>query len=141
MLTVLAVAGCAQATQPTAAPPDVQIKLACVPEPPAVGESTLVITLTEGEGTPVDGASIHVEGNMDHAGMDPSNGETSTGSNGEYRVPFEWTMGGDWLVTVTATLPDGGEVSQTFPVFVEAVSSNSIIHQSDNDEEMDMGGD
>ena len=49
-------------------------------------------------------------------------------------------MGGGWIVDVTATLPDnGGVASETFELFVEAVSSDSIINRSDDEgEAMDM---
>ena len=46
-------------------------------------------------------------------------------------------MGGGWIVEVTARLPDDrGVATETFNLFVEAVSSDSIINQSD-----DQGGD
>jgi hypothetical protein len=41
-------------------------------------------------------------------------------------------MGGGWMVTVRATLPDGrGEATATLEMFVEAVSSGSVIHQTE----------
>ena len=38
----------------------------------------------------------------------------TAGQNGLYSVPFEWTMGGDWVVQVTAKLKDGGTATQQF---------------------------
>jgi hypothetical protein len=39
-------------------------------------------------------------------------------------------MGGGWEVKVTAKLPNNaGEASQTFKLFVEAVSKQSIVNQ------------
>jgi hypothetical protein len=110
---------------------DIQINLAVEPEPAAVGDATLIVTLTDTSGAPVNGATVSVEGNMDHAGMEPSSGQTSEGADGAYRVPFRWTMGGGWTVTVTATLPGGGVATETFEMFVEAVSSGSVIHQTE----------
>jgi hypothetical protein len=67
---------------------------------------------------------------MDHAGMESVDREVKESTNGVYRVPFEWTMGGGWIVGVTAQLPNnGGEISKTFEFFVEAVSSESVIHR------------
>jgi hypothetical protein len=37
---------------------------------------------------------------------------------GEYRAAFEWTMAGDWIVTVTATLPDGHVATRQFPITI-----------------------
>jgi hypothetical protein len=51
---------------------------------------------------------------MNHAGMVPVLGSGQTDADGLVRVPFEWTMGGDWIVTITAALSDGTSASQTF---------------------------
>ena len=57
-----------------------------------------------------------MRGDMTHAGMQPVSGvaEQGTGSNGEYRVPFYWTMGGDWIVTVNVKLVSGETYTKTF---------------------------
>lgn len=132
LFTLLSLTGCGQ--ESAAMPPaDVDIAIRVEPEPLAVGETTLIITLTDSNGSYVDGAKLQIQGNMDHAGMTPVNRETSESSNGEYHVPFEWTMGGGWIVTITAQLPNnGGEASSTFEFFVEAVSSESVINRPSN---------
>ena len=38
---------------------------------------------------------------------------------GKVDIPFKWSMGGDWIVTVTVTLADDSEVSQDFNVSVK----------------------
>jgi YtkA-like len=117
----------------SAAPPaslDINMVARVEPEPPAVGESTLIVTLKDASSAPIDGAMLRVQGNMEHAGMAAVNREINQSSNGEYRIPFEWSMGGGWVVEVTAQLPNnGGETSKTFEFFVEAVSSESIINR------------
>lgn len=129
LFTILSITGCGQ--ESAAMPPaDVDIAIRIEPEPLAVGETTFIITLTDSSGSHIDGAKLQIQGNMDHAGMTPVDRETSESSNGEYRVPFEWTMGGGWIVTITAQLPNnGGEASETFEFFVEAVSSESVINR------------
>jgi hypothetical protein len=103
------------------------------PEILAVGDSTLIIDLEDANGVPIEGAALQVYANMDHEGMMPVEGQSRDSANGEYHVPLNWTMGGGWNVTVTARLPNiDGEVSETFELFVEAVSSQSIIHQESN---------
>lgn len=148
IVLALAITACGQSTEPQVVS-DVQIDLAVEPSPPAAGEATLVVTLTETDGTPIDGATIQVHGDMDHEGMTPVDGEADNGTEGVYRVPFTWTMGGGWIVEVTAALPDGrGVASRTFELFVDAVAHESIIHQSEGeannmqtheDGAMDMG--
>jgi major membrane immunogen (membrane-anchored lipoprotein) len=131
MLLALLLAACGPQNEPTPTPPDLDLSVQVEPDPPAVGEATLIITIKDASGSPIDGATLQVHGDMDHEGMMPVDREVSESAGGEYRVPFEWTMGGGWIVTVTAQLPDsGGTVSETFDFFVEAVSSESIINRS-----------
>jgi hypothetical protein len=130
MLLLALLAACGQASTPTAAPTNLSISARTEPESLAVGETTLIITLQDDGGAPVDGATLRVHGDMDHAGMVSLDREVSASTNGEYRVPFEWTMGGGWLVTVTVRLSDGSEINETFDFFVEAVSSESIINRT-----------
>lgn len=131
-LMLLILTACGQQSAAMISPVDVDITLQVEPEPLSVGETTLVITLTDSSGSHVDGAKLQVHGDMDHAGMTAVNREANESTNGIYRVPFEWTMGGGWIVTVTAQLPDGSEISKTFEFFVEAVSSESIINRGNS---------
>jgi hypothetical protein len=130
VLLGLLLVACGQQTAPTATPVDVTLSVRAEPEPLAVGETTLIVTLHDASDAPLDGAALQVHGDMDHEGMTPVDREVSASVNGEYRVPFEWTMGGGWIVTITAQLPNnGGEITETFDFFVEAVSSASVINR------------
>lgn len=133
-LMLLILTACGQQSAAMISPVDVDITLQVEPEPLSVGETTLLIALTDSSGSRVDGAKLQVHGDMDHAGMTAVNREANESTNGIYRVPFEWTMGGGWIVTVTAQLPDGSEISKTFEFFVEAVSSESIINRGNSTE-------
>ncbi|MCA9904119.1 MAG: FixH family protein, partial [Anaerolineae bacterium] len=128
-LLSLLLAACGQQSASPPTPTNVDMSVRVEPEPLAVGEATLLVILKNADGSPIDGATLQVHGDMDHEGMTPVDREVSDSTNGEYRVPFEWTMGGGWIVTIAARLPDGGEISQTFDFFVEAISSESIINQ------------
>lgn len=135
LIFTLLLAACGQQSAPTPTPLQVNLSVRAEPEPLAVGETTLIVTLHDAAGSPIDGATLQVHGDMDHEGMTPVDREASESANGEYRVPFEWTMGGGWLVTVTAQLPNnGGEIAETFDFFVEAVSSESIINRDRSDD-------
>lgn len=96
-----------------------QIDLTIDPDPPAVGAGALVVTVTRA-GAPLTDAPLSARGDMTHAGMRPVLAEATTDASGGARIPFEWTMGGDWIVTIVVTLPDGSEVSQQFNVSVNS---------------------
>ena len=88
--------------------PGLLMDLAISPTPPGVGPARLIITLRDTLGAPVGGARIVVEGNMSHAGMVPVLDTASADVEGRYYVPeFDFTMAGDWVLTLEAILPDG----------------------------------
>lgn len=90
------------------------ITMTVVAETTTVGNTTLTITLTDPTGAGIDNAELTIKGDMSHAGMQPVLANTSGGQSGIYNVPFEWTMGGDWIVTVDAMLADGRSLSRQF---------------------------
>ena len=98
---------------------NVTLEMTVEPEQPTVGPAHLIFTLNDTSGRPINDATLKIEGNMTHAGMVPVQAEVSAGETGRYVVPFEWTMGGDWMVTVDITLADGQEYSRQFPITVQ----------------------
>lgn len=123
-LVALTVVSCRESAQATPTPDanaaSIQINVAYDPDPPTPGDGTIVVTVTQGDGTPyTDAQMVAVRGDMTHAGMRPENGSAEDGENGVYRVPFNWSMGGDWILTVTVTLADGAEISEEFEVSIE----------------------
>jgi YtkA-like len=125
LATALALAGCRQSAQSTPTPailatPTLTIEMAVAPTPPTTGEAELIVSVHSPDGAPISDARVAVRSDMTHAGMPPVLAEAASGTNGEYRVPFEWTMGGDWIVTITVTTSDGLEHSQTFEMTVSA---------------------
>lgn len=111
--------GCGRIQSQTQDSTDINIELSVEPAQPAVGPAQLVVTVTDAAGQPVNNATLDIEGNMTHAGMVPVFAQASGGENGRYIVPFEWTMGGDWSVTIEVTLANGQVVSHEFPVTVQ----------------------
>lgn len=110
--------------QPPAADeaPDAQIVLSPGPDSLVVGRITFDLTLWDAEGRPIDGADpVTLRGDMNHAGMRPVLARATGMGGGQYTTDFEWTMAGDWTVTVEATLPDGRVKRATFPFTVAAV--------------------
>lgn len=109
----------------------VTIDLAVEPDELIVGNALFTVRLTDQAGEPIDGAIVEVRGDMTHAGMSPVLASTSEGEAGLYRIPFEWTMGGDWLIDVTVTLAEGGTVQERFEYSV-AVDGDMNMQDSDN---------
>lgn len=93
---------------------NITLALSVAPPQPAVGDATLIVTVRDADNQPINNARVAVRGDMNHAGMQPVLGNASVGIDGDYRIPFTWTMGGDWFVVVTVTLADGTVVERQF---------------------------
>ena len=108
----------AAACQAPAGPaPSVVVEHEISPQPPRVGPAVFSLRLTDAASSkPLSGARVRLEGNMTHAGMTPVFAEAKELEPGRYRATLEFTMGGDWVVTVRAALPDGREVERQFDV-------------------------
>lgn len=112
-----------------------QISLTAIPYPAAVGQSRLVIKVTDLAGQPITDAALSIKGDMTHAGMVPVLAEVQGGDvEGYYNVPFEWTMAGDWVVTVEAMLSNGTRAKKRFDISVlsedEAVCTDDDLEGS-----------
>ena len=117
-LLLLLGSGCARASQ-QADSANVQITMTAIPFPPHIGDSRLVIQVTDEMGSPIDDAYLAIKGDMTHAGMAPVLAEVDGGGEaGVYTIPFEWTMAGDWVVTVDLQLPDGTKAQERFDMAV-----------------------
>ena len=119
LLLLLLLPACRQAA-PVDQAPDVQVLLTPGPDSLFVGPITFDLTLWDADGQPIDGAApVSLRGDMSHAGMEPVLAEATGAGDGLYTADFEWTMAGDWTVTVEATLPDGRLKIATFAFAVE----------------------
>lgn len=86
------------------------------PSPPVVGDSNVLLKLTDANGKPLAGAKITLEGNMNHAGMKPSSADLVETSPGTYAGTLDFTMAGDWFVLVTGQTADGKRIEQKIDV-------------------------
>ena len=101
-------------TEPT---PDLRVEHEISPSPPRVGATTVNLKLTDfASSKPLSGARVRLEGNMTHAGMTPVFADAQEVEPGRYRATLEFTMGGDWVVLVRLTLPDGRKIERQFDV-------------------------
>ena len=116
LVLLFALVGCREDETPTpeANHPLYVMSLDVEPDPPAVGETSLIFTVREERGPLIGDAVVSVRGDMNHAGMQPVFGEVDGSIDGLYRVPFEWTMAGDWILTVTVTFTDGSSTQNAF---------------------------
>lgn len=117
IMTLLLTVGCQRASQQE----DTSgIDLSIFAESLNVGETVLVVAVNDADGSPITNARLLVRGDMTHAGMVPVLRDNITeNDNGIYTIPFEWSMGGDWIVTVDATLPDGRTTTQDFNLTID----------------------
>ncbi|MFA9489910.1 MAG: FixH family protein [Anaerolineales bacterium] len=111
---------CARASQGEETAADVNIELTVDPSPATIGEATLYFELRDAQGQRIEGASLSAKGDMSHAGMMPVLGDSEEIGDGKYSIPFEWTMAGDWILTVTGELPDGMSINRTFELTVSS---------------------
>jgi nitrogen fixation protein FixH len=115
LLLLTALAACRQSAAPATETPTLVLSWPGDHESIAVGPATLGIIVLDLAGRPVDDATVTVRGDMTHAGMQPVTATATPMGNGTYQAEFDWTMAGDWILTVTATTPDGRRVVQEFP--------------------------
>jgi len=81
----------------------------------------LAIQITDESGQPVTDVTVAAEGNMNHAGMVPVLTESvwdgaDGAEDGVYHIPFQFTMLGDWIITVKIEQRDGTLLTQGFDV-------------------------
>ena len=111
---------------------DIQIEVGSMD----VGTTDLMVTVKDENGDPVNDATVNIKGDMSHAGMQPVLGESASGNNGMYMIPYEWTMAGDWFVTVDVMLADGSTISERVD-FAGIGDGGSM--EMDDMEDMDHG--
>lgn len=106
-------AGCRRDAD-TSSDDTIRIELVKPVFPPPRGSGHLTFRLSDENDEPIDTATLQIRGDMSHAGMTPLLATAEGGQAGVYRVPLEWTMSGDWIVTVEATLSDGRQATRSF---------------------------
>lgn len=84
----------------------------------------LTVKIVDESGEPVTDVTVSLEGNMTHAGMVPVFTESvwdgaDGAEDGLYRAPFQFTMLGDWIITVKIERRDGEPLSEDIEVTVE----------------------
>jgi YtkA-like len=107
IIALIVTAGCgSRAANGSAVTVDVNVS----PPQGTGGATGVVLTLRDRDRQPVRGATLQVEAFMSHPGMAPVVATAVERGGGVYEAPLQLTMGGDWILRVTGTLPDGRTV-------------------------------
>lgn len=120
VLTLLLLAACngtSGSTEDTSITVDV---VSIAPDPLIVGPGEVVLNVRRNNAA-LAGATVVVTGDMTHAGMAPVEASGLTGDDGLARVPIEWTMGGDWVVRLRVTAPDGAVRTGQFNLEIDSL--------------------
>ncbi len=120
LLTVL-LAACGTGT-PTPAPSNagkpVNIAVTTNPNPPLRGNVELIFTLTDANGSPIEGAAVDVSADhTDMTGMTMSGTATEQGG-GKYAIKANFSMSGNWKLTVSVR-KDGLEYKEEISIKVQ----------------------
>jgi hypothetical protein len=98
--TLLAACGGAATPADTASSKPVNINLETNPTPAMMGDMELVLTITDADGKPIEGATVDVSTeHTDMSGMDMS-GVASDQGGGRYSIKSNFSMSGNWKLTV-----------------------------------------
>lgn len=96
---VLAACGSAATSAPISSKP-VNIKFETNPNPATMGDIELMLTLTDANSQPIEGAKVDVSvDHTGHSGMDMSGLATDQGG-GKYAINANFPMTGTWMLTV-----------------------------------------
>jgi hypothetical protein len=74
------------------------------------GDLTVAVTLVDSLGEALSDAQVRIEGTMTHPGMQPVLVDAVESMPGRYEGAMSLSMGGDWILIMEATLPDGRSV-------------------------------
>lgn len=113
---------CARSAALSAGGHGIAVELLKATQDRSVGPGAVDIQVRDAQGNPVEGAQVSLRGEMSHAGMIPVGAMAQDLGAGRYRAVLEWTMAGDWIVTVVVELPDGRVVQEQFDLNIEPSS-------------------
>ena len=99
MAVLLAACGSAETPTSNSSKP-VNIKVESNPNPAMMGDIELILSITDANGEPLEGATVDVSADhTGHSGMNMS-GVATEQDAGKYAINANFSMSGTWLVTV-----------------------------------------
>lgn len=116
---LLAACGSAATSVPEDSNKPVSIQFESKPSPVSVGDAELIFTLTDGSGNPIEGATVDVSADhIDMTGMGMSGAATDQGS-GKYSINANFSMSGNWKLTLYVRNPAGLDYKEDIALKVE----------------------
>ncbi len=108
------------------------------------GMQVLIVEILNDDGEELPVESLSVRGDMNHAGMVPviveydspeALEDFKSTEPGVWLIPFGWTMGGEWILTVDAGFPetDGQEAVEASTQFTLNITENMVVEPMDMD--------
>jgi uncharacterized GH25 family protein len=95
--------GSSAPAQGSASSGDVKIVVTSNPSPAMVGDVELLLTVTDKDGNPIEGAKVEVAADhTDMSGMGMSGQATDQGA-GKYSIKANFSESGNWTLTVKVT--------------------------------------
>jgi len=93
------------------------VTLRASPYPPApMHEAEFSISITDGQGRPVEGAEVSCDMTMPAMPMPPNHPQAAEQSPGVYKAPVMFTMAGEWEALIEVLLADGTSGRFRFPM-------------------------
>jgi len=112
VLVSVLLAACAGSATPDSSAKPVNIKVESDPSPAVVGDAELVLTVTDANGNPIEGARVDVSADhTDMSGMGMSGAATDQGS-GRYSIHANFSMTGNWKLTVYVRNDEGPDYEE-----------------------------
>jgi hypothetical protein len=105
VLAAVVLAACGSSAQPAApvesvSSNEVNIQVESNPSPAMMGDMELILVITDGNGNPIEGATVDVSADhTDMTGMGMSGLATEQGA-GRYSINANFSMSGNWKITV-----------------------------------------
>ena len=118
LLLLPALVGCTRRSANKYDAAQIETSLSFTPDPVRVGMATLEIRLKGEYGEALIGAKLALRGDMTHAGMMPVLTKAEEVQPGTYQASMDWTMAGDWILTIDGTLQDGTVFSRQLDISV-----------------------
>ncbi len=98
--------------------PEIQAELLVLPLTPQVGPAQISVRLSDTSGALVRDAVLELKGDMTHPGMTPVLAEAVERPEGLYVASMEWSMAGDWILTLQGKLSDGRTLVRQYAITV-----------------------
>lgn len=97
---LLAACGSAATPAASASSTSVNIQVETDPNPAATGDAEIILNITDGNGEPIEGATVDVSAeHTGHGGM-AMNGVATEQDGGKYAINANFNMSGTWKLTV-----------------------------------------